>query len=162
MNPHAPSTPALRIARTIAAALTLALFAFAAPAAAEPAAKITICHATASVTNPYVNETIAAQAVVAAHIDHQHTEDIIPEFTLDGVTYSQNLDAQGLVLLANGCVSSTSSSSSTSTTQDETSTSASTTEGNTTEVPFFTSATALVAGLGGALLGTFLMLRRRL
>lgn len=33
---------------------------------------------------------------------------------------------------------------------------------NTTEVPFFTSGTALVLGMGGALAGTMVMLRRRL
>jgi hypothetical protein len=40
-------------------------------------AKVTICHATGSETNPYVTITIAEPAV-AAHRRHQHGEDIIP------------------------------------------------------------------------------------
>ena len=53
----------------------------------------------------------------------------------------------------------------TSTTTAETSTTTaetSTTDDNNTEVPFFTSGTALVLGFGGALAGTLMMLRRRL
>jgi hypothetical protein len=51
-----------------------------ADAAVKPApapADVTICHATGSVTNPYVKITIAASAV-AAHRDHQDRRDIIP------------------------------------------------------------------------------------
>jgi hypothetical protein len=40
-------------------------------------AKVTICHATGSESNPYVTITIAEPAV-AAHRRHQHGEDIIP------------------------------------------------------------------------------------
>jgi hypothetical protein len=40
-------------------------------------AKVTICHATGSETNPFVRITIAEPAV-AAHRRHQHGEDIIP------------------------------------------------------------------------------------
>ena len=50
--------------------------------------KLTICHATGSGSNPYVSETIARSAVVNAHIEHQHREDIIPAFTDKGVDYS--------------------------------------------------------------------------
>lgn len=60
------------------------------------------------------------------------------------------------------CTPTTSSSTTTTTTDEETSTTASTTQTPSEEVPFFTSAPALVLGLGGALGGTLLMLRRRL
>jgi hypothetical protein len=39
--------------------------------------KVTICHATGSATNPYVEITIA-EAAVQAHREHQNGEDIIP------------------------------------------------------------------------------------
>lgn len=169
MDPCLRSKHAHRPARVAALGLVSAALLLAVPAGAQQAEKITICHATGSATNPFVNETIAAQAVVAAHIEHQHGEDIIPEFTHDGVTYSQNLDADGLALLANGCVAPTTSPSPTSTASPSstasvtsTASASSTTDGNTTEVPFFTSGTALVLGLGGALAGTFAMLRRRI
>lgn len=153
-------------ARVAAIGLLVAALCLAVPAGAQQADKITICHATASATNPFVNETIAAQAVVAGHIEHQHGEDIIPEFTHEGVTYSQNLDAEGLALLANGCVapatSPTPTSTSTASSSGTASASSTTTGDNTTEVPFFPSGTTLVLGLGGALAGTFALLRRRI
>ena len=66
--------------------------------------KHTICHATGSATNPFEQITIAPQAVISAHIEHQDTEDIIPPFTYDGVSYSQNWDAEGQAIYNNGCV----------------------------------------------------------
>lgn len=48
--------------------------------AEQGADKITICHATGSTTNPYVIITIAKQAVLNAHVDHQDGRDIIPAF----------------------------------------------------------------------------------
>jgi hypothetical protein len=46
----------------------------------QGADKVTICHATASATNPYVIITIAKQAVLNGHVDHQDGRDIIPAF----------------------------------------------------------------------------------
>jgi ABC-type sugar transport system substrate-binding protein len=45
-------------------------------AAAAPADKVTICHATGSESNPYVQITVAA-AAADAHLRHQHGEDVI-------------------------------------------------------------------------------------
>jgi hypothetical protein len=39
--------------------------------------KITICHATGSATNPYVEITISVNAI-PAHLAHQYGKDIIP------------------------------------------------------------------------------------
>jgi hypothetical protein len=39
-------------------------------------AKVTICHATGSATNPFVTITVAA-AALAAHTRHQHGEDVV-------------------------------------------------------------------------------------
>jgi hypothetical protein len=58
--------------------------------------KLTICHATSSGSNPYVIETIARSAVVNAHIEHQHREDIIPAFTHKGVDYPAQGDQSRL------------------------------------------------------------------
>lgn len=49
----------------------------AATAARHDRAKVTICHATGSETNPYVKITVAEPAL-AAHRRHQHGEDIVP------------------------------------------------------------------------------------
>jgi len=46
----------------------------------EETDKVSICHATGSETNPYVFITIAKQAVLGGHLDHQDLEDIIPAF----------------------------------------------------------------------------------
>ena len=167
MTPQTSPRPTTRTTRTTTAfllsAAVLAFVAFATPAGATPEDNITICHATESdVVNPYVEITIAPQAVIAAHIAHQHGEDIIPVFTYNEVTYSQNLDAEGIALLANGCEEPGSSSSTTTAPPSTTTASSSTTDDNNTEVPFFTSPPALALGLGGSLVATLLMLRRRL
>lgn len=155
MTPQTTPKPRSRMTRVpvsvLLAGALLAFVAIATPANAVAPAMVTICHATASETNPYVSITIAPQAVIAAHIDHQDDEDVIPEFTYANVTYSQNLDAAGLALLANDCeepgTNSTSSSSS---------------DPPSEEVPVFTSPLALLAGVGGALGGSLLLLRRKL
>ena len=73
----------------------------AANATADP--KVTLCHATGSETNPYVQITVAAAAAYNGHLgaDHQGGEDIIPEFTFRGETYGPQGDQS---ILANGCV----------------------------------------------------------
>ena len=60
--------------------MSLGLVAFLAPtpgASAAPAGKTTICHATGSLTNPYVRITVSNDAL-AAHDAHQDGRDIIP------------------------------------------------------------------------------------
>ena len=63
----------------------------------------TICHATGSQSNPYVVISPSVSGVYHGHIAHQHSEDIIPPFTYKGQTYSQNWDANGQAIYANGC-----------------------------------------------------------
>jgi hypothetical protein len=65
--------------------------------------QVSICHATGSATNPYVLIHPAAAGVVNGHIGHQDARDVVPPFTHKGVTYSQNWDADGQALFANGC-----------------------------------------------------------
>ena len=76
---------------------------------------VTICHRTGSASNPYIIISPDAQGVVSGHLDHEQTcnglgGDIVPLFTLDGVTYSKNLSTSfgsgiiGAQVLANGCV----------------------------------------------------------
>ena len=69
--------------------------------------KHTICHATGSESNPYVVITPSISGVFHGHMDHQGDEDIIPPFTYKGVQYSQNWDAAGQAIFANGCRSTT-------------------------------------------------------
>jgi hypothetical protein len=70
--------------------------------------KVTICHATGSATNPFVQINPNANGVVNGHEAHQDARDIIPAFDYnDHGTMKhfagQNLDAQGLAILNNGC-----------------------------------------------------------
>jgi hypothetical protein len=69
--------------------------------------KVTLCHATGSETNPFVQITVTAAGAFNGHIAHQHAEDIIPPFTFRGETYSQDWP-EGQELLEAGCTSSTS------------------------------------------------------
>lgn len=84
-----------------AAALT-ALASSAAPTLAA-SNQVSICHATASTTNPYVLIHPAAAGVVNGHLGHQDARDVVAPFTYKGTTYSQNWDADGQALMANGC-----------------------------------------------------------
>ena len=56
---------------------------------------VTICHATGSSSNPYVRISPSASGVFHGHLGHQDGRDIIPPFTYDGQTYSQNWDTAG-------------------------------------------------------------------
>jgi hypothetical protein len=93
----------------VLAASTALLLGSAAPAAATPGGndgKVTLCHATESDSNPYVEITVAAAGAYNAHY-RQHADlgegDIIPPFTYQGQTYSLNWDASGQATFANGC-----------------------------------------------------------
>lgn len=83
-----------------------ALLATAVPASAAPAAKVTLCHATGSTTNPYVRITVAAAGAYRGHYS-QHEDnglgDIIPRFRFRGQTYSLNWDADGRSTFGNNC-----------------------------------------------------------
>lgn len=65
----------------------------------------TICHATRSATNPYVLIHPATAGVMHGHYGdhHQDARDIIPPYQYKGQTYSQNWDAEGQAVFANGC-----------------------------------------------------------
>jgi hypothetical protein len=65
--------------------------------------KVTICHATGSASNPFVVISPSASGVFHGHMGHQDGRDIIPPFTYNGQTYSQNWDAAGQALYNNGC-----------------------------------------------------------
>jgi hypothetical protein len=60
--------------------------------------EVTLCHATGSETKPFVRITVSAAGAFNGHLDddfggntdHQNGEDIIPTFTYNGETYSQN------------------------------------------------------------------------
>jgi hypothetical protein len=74
--------------------------------------KVTLCHATHSLGNPFVTINVAAAAAYNGHLgdgngDHQEGEDIIPPFTYKGQVYSQNWDAAGQATYNNGCVAPT-------------------------------------------------------
>jgi hypothetical protein len=110
--------------KPVAVTLALAGTAFAgltSGASATPTPKVTICHATASATNPYVNITVsqdsddAVRAYDHGRGDHyaEHTGpigplasgswgDIIP--AIPGVHDGRNWTADGQATLANGCV----------------------------------------------------------
>jgi len=66
--------------------------------------QVSICHATGSASNPYVLIHPAAAGVVNGHLGHQDGRDVVAPFVYKGVTYSQNWDAAGQDLMANGCV----------------------------------------------------------
>ena len=90
-----------RLTLTAAALASAAMIATPALAASN---QVSICHATGSAKNPYVLIHPAAAGVANGHMGHQDARDVIPPFTYKGVTYSQNWNAAGQALLANGCV----------------------------------------------------------
>lgn len=61
---------------------------------------VTICHATSATTYVAVSPTVSD--VVSEHLGRD-TGDIIPPFTVNGTTYSQNWDSAGQAIYANGC-----------------------------------------------------------
>ncbi len=75
---------------------------------------ITICHYTGIPTSPFVPMTADIKLVVEEHLDHgrmgtRSGDDIIPEFTFMGQTYSMNLSTDfgdgktGAQILGSGC-----------------------------------------------------------
>jgi hypothetical protein len=102
-----------RITNLIVALASVGGFAIAGPIAlaasnSNAGNKVTICHATGSTTNPFVQITPNANGVVSGHEAHQDARDIIPSFDYNdhGTTKhfaGQNFDAQGMAILNNGC-----------------------------------------------------------
>lgn len=90
--------------RTPIAACALATLATIATPALGASGQVPICHATASATNPFVLIHPAAAGVLKGHLGHQDGRDVIPPFTFRGASYSQNWDASGRALHADGCV----------------------------------------------------------
>ena len=127
---------------------------------------VTLCHATGSESNPYEVITTDAAGAYDGHLgsDHQDGEDIIPPFMFDGTEYSQNWDAAGQAIFENDCepVDGSDTDTETSGSDTDTETSGSDTGTETEEIPVFGTATTLALGVGGALGGALLMLRRRL
>lgn len=66
---------------------------------------VTICHATGSASNPFVQKSPSASGVFNGHLgkSHQDGRDIIPPFSYKGQTYSQNWNASGQAIFNNGC-----------------------------------------------------------
>jgi hypothetical protein len=70
--------------------------------------RVTICHATGSTSNPFVQITPSKIGVVNGHLNHQDAADIVPAFTyVDKGTAmffaGQNLSDTGLYQLAHSC-----------------------------------------------------------
>lgn len=65
--------------------------------------KISICHASGSDTNPYNMITISKSAAFHAHVNHQDDQDIVPPFTYNGQSVSQNWNAEGQAIYYNNC-----------------------------------------------------------
>ena len=93
-----------RLTITAGALATIAALAVPALGANSAAAQITICHATSSAKNPFVVIHPASAGVAMGHVGHQGDRDVIPPFTYKGKSYSQNWDAAGQAIHANGCV----------------------------------------------------------
>jgi hypothetical protein len=100
---HSSSAKEFLLAAVLAVVMTAVLVAQASIALAGD--KVTICHATGSETNPYVLISPSAIGVKAGHLDHQHDEDIIPQFTISLGPHAGTYGPQGdQSILANGCV----------------------------------------------------------
>lgn len=128
------------------AAMTAGIALVAAPALASPKVtdNVTLCHATASATNPFVEETVDPDSIVRKSGHDSHEGDIIPAFDYaDGSYPGKNLDQAAL--LDSGCqaieesptteptTSTTTSPTTSTTTEPTTSTTTSTTTSPTTD-----------------------------
>jgi hypothetical protein len=94
----------------------------------NPHNKVTICHATGSKSNPFVEITPDASGVIDGHYPHQDHRDIIPPFDYKdsaGNTHhfpGQNWTAQGQAIFNNGCKIPGSTTTGTTTTSPVTTT----------------------------------------
>ena len=98
--------------------------------------RVSLCHATDSVTSPYELIEVAEAAAANGHMGqgHQGGRDIIPPFEFRGRTYSQNWDARGQAIFNAGCTAhgSTTTTGTTGTTTSTTGTTNTTTTSVTT------------------------------
>jgi hypothetical protein len=114
--------------------LATAGLSFAGETAAPPSHQVTICHATRSATNPYVTITVDVSSAGEAQSlrgHREHSDDVIPTFVYDGVTYPGQGDQS---ILADGCNVSQATSTQITTTETTTAPTESTTTGRTTTV----------------------------
>jgi hypothetical protein len=106
-----------RLVAGVAGIAVLAVTVAAASTATAQDHKVTLCHATASRTNPYVSITVDYHSIVQqGHGEHdgpvyvegigERWGDIIPAFDLgEGAVFDgQNLDSGGHAILDGGCV----------------------------------------------------------
>jgi hypothetical protein len=113
-----------------------------APKVQKDADHVTICHATGSASNPFVQISPSASGVFNGHLgqSHQDGRDIIPPFEYKGQTYSQNWDATGQAIFKNGCkpvgtTTTTPTTTTSTTTPTTTSTTTTTTPTKTVTTP---------------------------
>jgi hypothetical protein len=100
--------------------LATAGLSFAGETAAPPSHQVTICHATRSATNPYVTITVDVSSAGEAQSlrgHREHSDDVIPTFVYDGVTYPGQGDQS---ILADGCNVSQATSTQITTTETTT------------------------------------------
>jgi hypothetical protein len=105
-----------KLIRAVALSLSLAVV-VGAPALAVGGREdnVTLCHRTASHTNPYVRITVDSAGAFHGHYSHHEGPvfpstgsdgkwgDIIPSFTYKGQSYSMNWNDQGQAIFNNGC-----------------------------------------------------------
>lgn len=95
----------LGMVSAVVAAAAGALVVAAVPAGASSDGKVTLCHATGSATNPYVQITVDAAAAYNGHY-RQHADlgqgDIIPPSTYKGIDFQLNWTS-GQATWLNGC-----------------------------------------------------------
>ena len=133
----------------------------------NPEHKITLCHRTASRTNPYVTESVdVASELFAGHDGHngpvfspdlpEHEEwgDIIPAFDFGpGEQYAgKNLSTAGQAILDNGCVLPDTTTTTSTIPEESTTTSTSPPNGTTTSSEGTTTSTSagpVVTDFGG-------------
>jgi hypothetical protein len=78
-------------------------------AAANANSHATICHATGSTTHPFVVISPSTSGVFHGHLSHQDKRDVAPTFQYNGMTLSQNWNAQAPVSLSSACAAELSS-----------------------------------------------------
>ncbi len=87
--------------RTLVVVLTFMGVSVIGVAASAKQDHVTICHATGSKSNPFVQIAPSVSGVFHGH--PHHGDDIIPPFEFEGQTYSLNWDAEGQAIWSNSC-----------------------------------------------------------
>jgi hypothetical protein len=106
MNPRTRGVARRSPRRVVGVACLLVGASWAAPVLAGPADSVTICHATGSSSNPYVQITVYANAVREGRAHnrdgHQDGEDIIPPGPSD--PDGRNWDPEHQTIFDDGCL----------------------------------------------------------